>query len=1211
MDSAGASSGVSGWFVAGVIALVVGIGCFVLLWWLRRRRTSGQKSEEPALAEAWERAVDAMPASERDSPVVVVLGERLSGKSTLIRGALRPCERVTPDGGDLDVYAGGGQRVQEISGDLLLDPRKEAEDALRKLWKRVALSALRVVVVVNARSLTWNEPGLRDLGRVVRRKVDLLADLRDSPVNVRVAVTHLDGRHPGFVPFCEVLERTNERRPIPHQDASAAVAAWRRVAPRGASTAQFPAVVDFVTAESGAALRSLDPFFEMLLSPARNAPIIDGVFLSASPPEQRFCATGDALAADEDLAERDARARFARLARRVLLAAAALALLFAIVFTTQRTSVDRTEDAVAVLEDAVKRGATVPRTTEQRAAAAVLEMRRSGVLFGERRSDVEARYEAAVRESKLLPPLRSTDRASRIRALAVLDAGPNDPLREQILKDKEAWAKALGMLPETLDAYFAVSDGAGPSDEELEKLPPITSAPRGSSLDDWSGFFERYSNVLGGQRLDEKGLAALQSEAGDLSRAVDDAAAQTQLAEIAATLQERHPRQKDLFGPGAAGDAGPWMTENAATLRPLLQAVQAGSLDGPSGAGKGLREAVSDLQVIAVPPVFVAEAKAAEPQAATTSPTLLDRAKRLIAPVASAAPALPSASPSALPSASAASSASATAAPSASAAGSAQPAAEAEPKKQPVFQVTLSSKQWTFDMALWAKAIVAGRAIRYLDALFADAGTRSVLFPKDAVFSPVLPSPGRGATHFIDGPYTHEAFTAEVEPGLQGFEKALDPAGLSSSERETYLRPARKAADDHAKGLRDAIDAYYRSFQLSSGGAAALAADVADMVSPASFFTDFLKRVADQATMPAEPSALLRPIADKVADYGPIVRLMQGDKGKYPALEPYYKLLIALIPSLADRAAPAVPQGSPLDARLAPIGALALSAVRDPAKSPDAQVEAWLNDASIPESLRRPFRLPVQRALALGKADLDRAVQDAYSKELLPGVTPLLEKFPFNSRSQTDARAADVEAAFGPKGTFFASFSTQIGPVCKEGPPGTFVPLEVPTAGAVSVPAGALRLASWATNLSKMLFAADGKPQPIALQVKAPPLDPVGLERTITSAFLVAGAATFHAFNQAPAWYSFPVQWYPGDEGPTSATVGIKTMQTGGGEPHIDTIDTAASEWSFFRLLQQAETAGSSVTWSLPPEYTGGPRRYAAFIFQPAPAGLFRPPALP
>lgn len=1220
MDGASSSTHVSGWFIAGIVALIVGVACFLLLAWrLRKRKADGQSA--PDLAGAWRRAVADMPKSERDGPVIVVLGERLAGKSTLVRGALAEADRYEVSR-DLDVYSGSGQRVQELSADVLYDPREATESALRKLWKSVALSALRVVLVVNARSLTWNEAGLRDLGRTARRKLDMLSELRGSKVHVRIAVTHLDERSSGFVPLCKVLENTGERRPIPHDGTDSTLAAWRRVSPRGASSRALPSVVDFVsnegstTKDGASTLRSLSPLLDVLLAPGKEAPVVDGVFLSGAPPDEPFCATGDALAADSDLAEKDARARRLRLVQRVALALAALMLAGVIAFFVQRQAADQTERAVAVLETAVKNGTPVTRKVELRAAQEILEMRRAGVLFSGESEDLAKRYVTAIDDGKLLPLLRSGDRTARIRALAVLDAGPEDPLRAEILKDKATWAKALGVLPETLDAYLEVSDGSRVSEEELSRLPPIAKPGKGSSLDDWRAYFERLSAVYGGKRLDEATLSGLQADGRELRRAVDEAASQTELAEIARLLSERHPAQKDLFGSPTSMDAGPWMQESSKSLRGLLQTVFGASLDGPAGAGKGLRETLGDLRVITVAPVFVAEAVEEEPEEEEPAPSWLDRLKKLAGPaVASAAPsALPSALASAAPSAAA--SASATAAGSASAAASASGGAgsAAPEKKEPepvVYDITLQSKRWTFDSTLWSKAIVTGRSARYLDAVFADAQTRSVLFPKNARYEPVLPSPGRGASHYIDGIYTHEAFTADVAPGLLGFESALDPTGLSTTDRETYLRPTRKAASDYATGLRNAIDAYYQSFQISSGGAASLAADVADIVSPASFMTDFLKRTADLATMPSQPSALLRPVADKVADYGPIARLMTGENGKYPALEPYYKLLIALIPQLSDKAAPAPPKEAPLDARLAPIGVLAYSALRDPQKSVYSQVEAWLNDAAIPESLRRPFRLPVYKALALGKADIERALEDAYRRDLKPVVTPLLERFPFEPRSDIDARATDVEAVFGPKGSFYTAFAALVGPVCREGPPGVFTPLEVPAAGTVRIPPSALRLATWAHKLTRLLFGADGKPQPIALSVKAPPLSPVERERTVTFAFLLAGQTSFYAFNQAPSWTSFPVTWFPVDA-PGRASVGIQTMVTGGGEPRILTLDAPASDFAFFRLLARTEiqAAGANVTWEFPPEVPGGPKRYAAFLFQPSPAGLLRAPIL-
>jgi type VI secretion system protein ImpL len=218
-----------------------------------------------------------------------------------------------------------------------------------------------------------------------------------------------------------------------------------------------------------------------------------------------------------------------------------------------------------------------------------------------------------------------------------------------------------------------------------------------------------------------------------------------------------------------------------------------------------------------------------------------------------------------------------------------------------------------------------------------------------------------------------------------------------------------------------------------------------------------------------------------------------------------------------------VARGAPIEDRIAPIGKLLLAALRDAKTAPHAQVEAWLDASAIPSDLRAPFFAAISRAYALGRADLERAVEQAYDRDVLPGVMPLLERFPFNPQSDTDAAATDVEAAFGPKGSFFVAFSAQIAPLCQQTAPGVYRPIDVPTGGGsasgsaqLRVPRGALRLVAWATRLQALLFSADGKPRPIPFNVQALPLPSVETVRTVTLGYVRAGATTVYGSTRRP-----------------------------------------------------------------------------------------------
>jgi type II secretory pathway predicted ATPase ExeA len=134
----------------------------------------------------WRGLEATLPDEARDGSIVVVLGERLAGKTTLIRAALvgDPLAGLVPGGGDdtrLAAYTGRGQIVLEMSADLLADSRRKTIEDLDRLWREIALRGLRVVIAVNAASPAWSSEGLAELGRSVRRALDRASPRHAAP----------------------------------------------------------------------------------------------------------------------------------------------------------------------------------------------------------------------------------------------------------------------------------------------------------------------------------------------------------------------------------------------------------------------------------------------------------------------------------------------------------------------------------------------------------------------------------------------------------------------------------------------------------------------------------------------------------------------------------------------------------------------------------------------------------------------------------------------------------------------------------------------------------------------------------------------------------------------------------------------------------------------------------------------------------------------
>jgi hypothetical protein len=1236
-----------------VIAAAIAVGVFV---WVSRRPAPPPAPAPPApapkekpLVDVWRRVAATLPERARDGPVVVLLGERLSGKSTLARAALAsdPLAGLAPSGDAdprLTVYSGRGLVVLEVAADILTDPTEETESGLSALWEELAPRGLSALLVLSASSRTWVDAGLRDIARVVRRKLDALSKVTGASVSAGVCVTHVDEAAPGFLALADAAAERGglqalDLSPWDGEALRKGMSPWHEHTRAGLRRTDLPALVTFLASEGPRLVGALSPFFDVLRASGAAVPAVHGLFLCASPPGGPAPIGGDPLRAAASADVQRGRIFLLRWARIAAPAAALLAALGIAVALDYGLRVEPAERAIADLERVYQQGAGDPeRARAEHAAAASVEQIAPPHLFAfaGTKEGLVARYTSLVRERALLPLVRSADRATRVRASAVLCAPEHETLANLVRSGPE-WASALGLSGETLSTYSNL--GPPCASRDFEGLSPPDSARPGMSLADWRRFLgdlQRASarevlfsckplDAAASDGCEPESVKELQRAGEDLGRALASARAESELSRAVGLLAEQGLDPDRLFGPQTSGDAATWMLQNVAEIQAILALVRGTSIAPPSAAGKSLRDAVVDLQSIAAQsPVYERPAEvAAAPRPSATATGAGGLLGSLFASASAAPGVLPGVVPtaaaaplvSAAPGASAASAAPSGATSGAPAASASAAAGAASAPAPPVYTVLLDAQRFSLDTAVWSKLLTASRAALYVDELLRDAAAarRSLLFRPNAYFPAVgtARSPGRGPTRTIDGLYSRKAYDEEIAPGLAGIGPATKSAGLPAFDRGRLSGAVLRAAEEHGKARRAAILDYYKSYRLSPGSTSALQVDVIDIVSPGSFFADFLAQAADSANVgpaPDPPDPAWRVIADSLSDLSPIVRLMAKDNGEYKELKKYNAILLPLVPSIDSTAPPAPPKGSPLDARLSPIGKLGMRVLKDPAAAPHTTMDSFLNEMAIPRDLRAPFTAPLALAYRLARLDVDRHVEEAYRQEVVPVVSPLLSLFPFNQRADVDAKAAEVEATFGPKGTLFAAFDAQIGPVCKEVGTGKYQGLEWPLgAGAVAIPAGALRLVSWAVHVRAVLFGADGKPRLIPYRAKPLPLPLVEPDRTVTLSYLRSGATSLHGFNQTPAWQAFPVSWFGGD----TAAVGLQTRPTGGGDPRDQSFGAPASDFAFYHLLMRGKVEDKVVTWTFPPETPGGPQRAISFAFDVSPWIPFAPAVQP
>ncbi|WP_433936397.1 hypothetical protein AB3662_17100 [Sorangium cellulosum] len=1145
-----------------VVFAVVGVALVILavVLLVRQQRRAPKAPSAPSLGAAWSRFVRGLPASARRDPVVVVLGERLAGKSRLVLAALEQgggpalAAPDAPDDPRLTLFAGRQALVQEISGDLLEDTRAEARDALRELWEPLSLEVPLVVVVLDAGAPSWSPVGLRRLGALARAKVDLLTALRGTPPRVRVCLTHLDEAAEGFrelAPIARDAGHTAELTPAGRSasELSAAVAPLGTYVSPALATLSPEAlgrVTRFLTASGPGLLGALAPFLDALLGGrGAAAPSLEGIVLAGLPEGEGGAAVllGDPLSFDGALVDRDARVFDRRRARAAALAVAAGAALLLGAYGWHLHVLGRAGDAVDRLERAAEDARRAPprswpanaraREAEAAAADALSSALRPlwpplRVAFPSDKQDLVERFLTSLRELYLLPPARAGERGRRIYALSLLYASRDSALGERIRSAPDAWAAALDIPARVALDYIDRSERPWSG-----SVAPPSGGEAEVSLADWEGWLGALDEALRRETLGQDGLDALQKQGAALSASIGGA---VEVDGLDAVIEELRAVRGDeevdaLLGPVAARRREPrWVTENREALEGLLAMVGQGSLAVPSAKGKSLREALKDLAVVG------GDAGAKD---AVHAIVVDGRATR------------------------------------------------------------------TYETRAFSDLLRSSRSGLYVRAFVDDVGAagRSPFFARASDYPAVGLGDARqrGATRSLPGTFTARAVEAEIKPPLLAFDAALEGARVPRDERAALTRLVADGVARHASEHRAALWAYVSSFRLDVTSAAGLRADLEAMIGPASWFTDFWVTVAENARVEPEGNAYLQVLADALAAFRPIVEVMAGEKGKYPALDAYYAVISPMLPSLDD-GAPAAPgpADAPLADRLPPIGKLGLAILDVDKPAPLQQVTAWLDGARIHEKAQRePFLAPVSLAYGMALQRVERTIEAAWREQVRPQVAPLLARFPLDPRGEVEVSPEDLLAAVGPKGTFRSGVDQLLGPVCRKGSAAGCTPKAPAGSRAVRVPGEAVELAAWAEKLAAALWDDGGNPRAIALQVRPQALPEVqyGAGIGVTRSFLRSGETTVYGFNQTPAWRALPVTWWTS----SAASAGMEQTLVGASDTRAQTIEISGSAWRFYRLLCRA-AAGSAgvVTWPFDPP--------VSFDMQPAPWALVVPP---
>ncbi|MCP3101817.1 hypothetical protein LZ198_23350 [Myxococcus sp. K15C18031901] len=1199
-----------------------------------------KKLEARALTRIRERFLSALPVRYRlavlDFPTVVVLGPAGAGKTTLIdlevdwRRQERQFMPSFTEDPLLQIFLGPDKVVHEVSASLLEDDTQEARKALSALWKSsFRRQRGRVVVALDARWLAETPPDeVRRVIQLMRGKINLLAEVTRNSVETRVCLTHMDAMV-GFEDFSHLLRNhgipLHWDVPPPGEEArlatglqpmeqyfalglvSLSVDAFGRLEEfyaRGGET--FAALARFVTGLGEGGTLSFRPE-------------LSRVYLSSPVPDARSEGVF-AIAQEKRNVELRARYRAKHLTRcAVLLAVGCLPVLAAYgnFYSKLEAAQRHMEDFEATVqrlgqqhltasgEVVVEKGQGAMQAMDAMLLAAryfpplshsftdELEVLRAQLSNTVRLSYLkplmESCQEQCQRCGTLIPgcapaemvgsrslwaPSHPDERCERetlcrpeqmLHLMAVARASRSDDMGRFILSglngqyrkrwnwagetlglvgtrasEKEAnWMQATGLREEVVGDYIISSDNAWREGMQAQAQVPWMHWPyewltAESYLGPWRDHLLRLQMVLGARELNLEQWRTLVAERKRLQLTLAQSVSYTSANKMLALLDASGApeSQATLKGVESTLDALDWHREH----QPMLAAVL--RMEEEIDAGLKASEEMSTAELLTrtgglfVPTNGDARLEVRVLQQSfefrpkELSRTLLDKLLRQI-----------------------------------------------EQGQRPFSRPSVGLPPGAV-----ASASEMGMGISVDDAM--DVGRVDAM-------------PSRQGVEWL-------TFETDIKPLVDEFTMRMTDSKLSRAEAAQRQGYVLKKVSNFAQRYRQDLLVKYRDYRFTAT-TTTLASELSAVTQPTSELVAMLREVSTGAGIGPMEGPYYEPLRQELSAFRPIVQLMTPDKdGQTPTLGAYLLLVsqlhtevsgfnapplqgdrmvvpAALRAGVEDTSASTQEGGRQLTDLLTPLGRLGLSMLLDEEGSYLRKVDAWLDKQGILGELRRPFREPFLMTRELGRAELERVLEEQWDWRFRTLLTPLLRRYPFTVEATQELDPTELEVLKRKDGAFWQFVNQVLSPVVEEH--GTEWMLRRPLRQQLAVPPRMLSMMGRLSKLAKLLWDDNGKPQPLMLQVRPLPLPPSGENGFVTMSFLKCGEAAAFGFNQTPAWQDFAVAWWE----PRSASVGVELRVPGREGKRYRSTELSRSSWNCFRILDAATfDAEHNAIWPLP-----------------------------
>lgn len=522
------------------------------------------------------------------------------------------------------------------------------------------------------------------------------------------------------------------------------------------------------------------------------------------------------------------------------------------------------------------------------------------------------------------------------------------------------------------------------------------------------------------------------------------------------------------------------------------------------------------------------------------------------------------------------------------------------------FHFILGGKRWKFESQTWHDLFTEPRVKKIVEDYLVtnrDEGVR-VFFKNSpelididlsslSEYFPAFEQSSRIPSYFTASAYEKNIFSvAEILTKLKH-------SKLISGEVKSNLSQfVAQAVETYARQYKLHYEKVIAGFEVFPSSFDEAQSIIKYMTEPLSYFSHFMDTFRNNLKFPETESAVLHPMGYHLAELAFIHRIMPEDLDKPGEMHNYQAILrnILLDSKMASDSKKQDDFGT-IEPYLTPLSRMSLAILTERSTSYRASLDEWLASVEVPSKFQSFFSNPVIWIHELGLRDLEKSINEAWRHECAPQLAALFHKFPFNPDGANYVSIQELEKNLHPSGLFWTKVNQILGGVSivKGEKWQSALPQQLKIDQELY---SKVNLAAHATN---MLWDAEGNRQPLHFKVRTVPFagSSEGNRDTI-STYLITTDQTIFNVNQLPKTDTLEINWWD----PQEILLGFELLEKGTDLKTLKNLKMADSDWNLYQLLKKGKQRDQHIwCWHVP----GVESEDFALYFEENPWNLLNP----